>query len=60
MKELRIRKATLKKNRIVPCQILSCLCQHFQLRLYIGANSTKEDEFVTRDWIDNFRPLDNK
>ena len=33
LNELRIRRATLKKNRIVPCEIVSCLCQHSQLCL---------------------------
>ena len=42
---------TLTKSRIVPCQILSCLCQQSQLSLPSVQTVTREDEGLDRELL---------
>ena len=42
---------TLTKSRIVPCQILSCLCQQCQLSLPSVQTVTREDEGLDRELL---------
>ena len=49
---------TLTKSRIVPCQILSCLCQQSQLCL---SHRCKQRQKKIRDWIEGtFDLIDNE
>ena len=43
--------ATLTKSRIVPCQLLSCLCQQSQLSLPSVQTVARKDEGLNRELL---------